>query len=78
MSGAVLLQDIIGLGRDPIAHIPKLFVKKMLHALMKNFHRRSHCAHHTAPDNPLRQLEMMKTKQVDTFIEVEQPFGHIM
>jgi len=78
VAAAVLPQNVISFGRDPVAHVPKLFVKEVLHPLMKNFHRRTHCAHYASADNPLCQFEVMKTKQVDAFIEIEQPFGHIM
>ena len=78
VAGTVFLQDVIGFGSDLIAHVPKLFIKKVLHPLMQYFHRRSHRAHHASTDNPLRQFEVVKTKQVDAFIKIEQPFGHIM
>ena len=67
----VLLQNVIRSGSDPVAHIPKIFIKKMLHPLMKNFHRRSHRAHHASADNPLRQFQVMKPKQMNPFIEIE-------
>ena len=50
----------------------------MFHALMQDFDRRAHGADHSAADDPLGQLEMVKAEQVDAFIKIEQTLGHIV
>lgn len=45
---------------------------------MKNLDRRAHRSNYAASNNPLRQLEMMKAKEVYAFIEIQQAFRHIM
>lgn len=77
-SRAGLLQGVIGFRRNLVAHIPKLFVEKMLHTLVQHFDRRAHCAHHASADDSLRQLQMMEAEQVNPFVEIEQPLGQVM
>src|SRR5579863_5593048 len=71
-------QGFVGLRCYVIANIPKLFVEKMLHPLMKNFHGRSHRSNNAATDDPLRQLQVMKAEQMYAFVEVEQSLRHVV
>src|SRR5207237_6612105 len=64
--------------RDLIPHVPNLLIEKMLHALVQNFDWRAHGADYPAPNDSLRQFQMMKAKQVNAFVEIQQAFGEIV
>ncbi len=50
----------------------------MLHALVQHFDRSAHGTDDSAPDDALRQFEMMETEQVHPFIEIEHSFGDVV
>ena len=73
-----ILWTVDSLLRDVVAHIPKLFVEQMLHALVENLDRGSHGTDHSASDDSLRQLQVMEAEQVHAFIEIEHTFGDVV
>ena len=73
-----LLQPLIRSRGNLITNIPQLFVEQVLHALVQDFHRRPHRPHHTAANNPLGQLQMMKAEQVHFLVEIQQALRNIM
>ena len=78
MSRSTLLQHLTRPRRDLIPHIPQFLIEKMFHALVQDLDRCSHRAHYPASNDSLRQLQVMEAKQVNTFIEVEQTFRHVV
>ncbi len=50
----------------------------MFHALMQDFDGRAHRSHHPSANNSLRELEVMKAKQVHALVKIEQLFGQIV
>src|SRR5205814_1535549 len=50
----------------------------MFHALMEYLDWSAHRTHDSTADNPLGQLQMMKAEQMDAFVKIEQPLGHLV
>src|SRR5438270_8693003 len=50
----------------------------MFHSLVQHLNRSAHGANNSASNNSLRQFQMMQAEQMDTFIEVHQPFGNVV
>src|SRR6266576_5124511 len=67
-----------GCRRDAVPDVPQIFVEPVLHALLEDFHWCPHRSHHAPANDPLGQLQMMKTKQLHALVEIEQPFGDIV
>ena len=78
MSCPALIQGSARPRGDLVPHIPQLLIEKMLHPLMQNFDWRAHGPDYSASNDSLRQFQMMKAKQVDTFIEIEQTLRDIV
>ncbi len=73
-----LLHGFVGFGGDLVAHVPEVFVEKMFHALVQDFDRRAHGAHHSATDDSLRQLQMVKAEQVYALVKIQQTLGDVV
>jgi len=73
-----LLQGCVGLGCDLVAHLPKIFVEKMLHALVEHLDGGTHRAHDPATDNSLRQLQVVEAEQVHALVEIQQALGDVV
>ena len=73
-----ILWTVDSLLRDVVAHIPKLFVKQVFHALVEDLDRGSHGTDHPTSDDALRQLQVMEAEQVHAFIEIEHAFGDVV
>lgn len=65
-------------GGDLVAHVPEIFIKPTLHALLQNLYRRPHGTNDPPSDDPLGQLQMMEAKQLHAFVKVEKALGNIM
>src|ERR1700756_5673112 len=50
----------------------------MFHTLVEDFDRSPHGADHPAPDDALRQLQMMETEQVHPLIKIKHAFGDVV
>ncbi len=61
-----------------IPHIPQRPIQRILHPLLQHFDRRPHRPNNSAADDPLRQLEMRITEELDVLIVVEQLLGDFM
>lgn len=68
----------MGFRCDLVAHIPEIFVEKVLHPLMKNLDGRTHGANHTAANDSLRQFEMMKAEEVNALVKIEKPLRNVV
>ena len=53
---------LVGSGGDLVADVPQVFIEPAFHALLQNFHWRSHGADHAATDDSFGELEMMETE----------------
>jgi len=69
---------LVGSGGDLVAHVPEIFVEPAFHALLQDFHGRSHGADDPASDDAFGELEMVEAEQLHAFIEVEQTLGDIV
>src|SRR5271154_3385624 len=65
-------------GGNLVAYVPEIFVEPAFHALLKNFHRRSHGADDVASNHPLSELQMMEAEKLHAFVEVEQALGNVV
>ena len=72
------LHCLVGLRGDLVANVPELFVEKMFHPLVKDFDRCAHSADHSPADDSLSQFQVMIAKQLDAFVEIQQPFCSVV
>src|SRR5215469_4000793 len=63
---------------DLVAHVPDLAIGHVLHALLKDLHRRSAGADDATANDALRQLEMVEAKGLHALVEIEHALGDIM
>src|SRR5215467_8861311 len=64
--------------RDLVSHVPDFAIGQVLHALLKDLHRRSAGADHATANDALRQLEMVEAEGRHAFVEIEHALGDIM
>src|SRR5215472_10617112 len=64
--------------RDLVSDVPDLAIGQVLHALLKDLHRRSAGADHATTNDALRQLEMVKAEGLHAFVEIEHALGDIV
>src|SRR4029077_9470563 len=67
-----------GFGGDAVANVPQVFAERVLQSLVQALYRGAHGADSSAANDALRQLEVVKAKQVDAFVKVEETLRHVM
>ena len=72
------LQPLVRAGGDLIAHVPQFFIEEVLHALVQDLDRGSHCAYHTAANDPLGKFQVMEAEEVHLLVEIQQTFRDIV
>src|SRR5581483_8622915 len=56
----------------------KILVEDMLLALVQDLNRSAHRANYAAPNDSLRQLQVVEAEDLDTLIEIEHALGDVV
>src|SRR5215469_8561412 len=64
--------------RDLVSDVPDLAISHVLHALLKDLHRRSAGADDATSNDALRQLEMVEAESLHALVEIQHALGDIM